>query len=46
MNSLIVGYYEKEEGKHPVEEFLLSIDKKMRAEALGKKLKATFESKV
>ena len=32
MNSFIVEYYEKEEGNHPVEEFLLSfllsIDKK------------------
>lgn len=24
----IVEYYEKEDGSHPVEEFLLSIDKK------------------
>lgn len=28
MNSFIVEYYEKEDWNHPVEEFLLSIDKK------------------
>ena len=29
MNSFIVEYYEKEDWNHPVEEFLLSIDKKL-----------------
>jgi len=28
MNSFIVEYYGEEDGNHPVEEFLLSIDKK------------------
>lgn len=31
MNQFIVEYYEKEDGSYPVEEFLLSLDIKMRA---------------
>lgn len=31
MNQLIVEYFEKEDGRFPVEEFILSLDIKMRA---------------
>ena len=35
MNKFTIEFYEKENGDIPVEEFLLSIDKKMRAKILG-----------
>ena len=35
MKKFEVQFYEKENGEIPVEEFLLSIDKKMRAKIVG-----------
>lgn len=35
MNKFTVIFYEDENGEKPVEEFLLSLDKKMRAKILG-----------
>jgi len=35
MNNFAIEFYEKENGDIPVEDFLLSLDKKMRAKILG-----------
>jgi Phage-related protein len=35
MNKFTIEFYERENGDVPVEEFLLSLDKKMRAKILG-----------
>lgn len=35
MNKFTIEFFEKENGDKPVEEFLLSLDKKMRAKVIG-----------
>lgn len=35
MHKFVIEFYEKEDGEIPVEEFLLSVNKKMRAKMLG-----------
>ena len=35
MNKFTIEFYERENGEIPVEEFLLGLDKKMRAKILG-----------